>query len=87
MQINATNQAQPLPEPERRAAKPATGWQDAANFAETDALARKLSLSPDARPDAVERAKDLIAQTDYPPDVTIRGLANLIASKLFTEGE
>lgn len=84
MQINATNNSAPLPSSQRRVAGPERDRPDAVDFDESTALAYKLSVTDEARPDAVERAKALIAQPDYPPDVAIRGIANLIASKVFT---
>jgi hypothetical protein len=87
MQINATNNSAPLPGPERRVAAPAMDRQDAAVFAESDALALKLSQVPTARAEAVARARALIVQAEYPPDLTIRGIANLIATNLYSDEE
>jgi hypothetical protein len=88
MQINATNNLTPLPEPGRAAAAPLTDQQqDAAVFTASDAIHRKLGQAPDARPEAVALARALITSTLYPPDETIRGIANLLAAKLSNSPE
>lgn len=87
MKIDATNSATQLPGAERRVAAPRTDTQDAAHFAESSALTQKMAQTPEARPDAVARARALIVQPDYPPDITVRGIANLIASNFYPEEE
>jgi len=87
MQINATNNLTPLPELARRTAAPLADQQDAAVFTNIDAIHQKLNQSPDARPEAVALARALVANTAYPPDVTIHGIANLLANKLSFSNE
>lgn len=87
MQINATNNLPPLTSPAHRVAAPSTDRRDAAVFSHSEALNQKLALTPEVRPEYVARARDLVANTSYPPDVTIRGIANLLASKFTEEGE
>jgi hypothetical protein len=87
MQINATNQLRPLPEPGRRANAPSIDAQDTAVFSSVAALKDKLSFTPGVRPEAVALARELISQPSYPPDVTIQGIANLLASNLRSEGK
>ena len=82
MQINATKYSVPLGNEMLRAAVKAADARDAALFAESQALAAKLQGSAEIRPEAVERARALIRQTDYPPDMTIRGIAHLLATNL-----
>jgi hypothetical protein len=87
MQIDATSNLRPLPEPERRVSPLPTNGRDAATFAASDSLERKLSETPDVRAEAVAMARTLINQTSYPPDVTIRGIATLLASSLDSTNE
>lgn len=88
MQINATHNLKPLSEPARPpVARLADQEQDAAVFANRDAISQKLNRSPDARPEAVALARTLVAHPAYPPDVTIRGIASLLANKLTSSKE
>ncbi len=82
MQINATNNITPIPEPLRRAANAAEG-RDGADFSGAEAVEKTLRRTPEIRSEEVERAKSLIKDEKYPPDVTIQGIANLIASHLY----
>lgn len=85
MQIDATSNLKPLPEPERKVSSPAATTRDAAVFTASDALDEKLREASDVRAEAVAMARTLINQTSYPPDVTIRGIANLLAASLEPE--
>ncbi|HMJ88965.1 MAG TPA: hypothetical protein VK530_04080 [Candidatus Acidoferrum sp.] len=87
MQINATNYLKPVHATDRRAAAPATAAQDAAIFTDIAALSARLSATPDVRPEAVALARSLIAQSSYPPEATIRGIANLLALNIRSENE
>lgn len=87
MQINATNNVTPLPERARRVAEPSTDRRDAATFTDTEALDQKLRAALDVRADALARARVLIAMPDYPPEKTMRGIANLLAIHLKVENE
>ena len=61
-------------------AKPKVG--DAASFQETDAVNGALLQTPDVRPEAVARARALIADPQYPPPSTINAISNLVAANL-----
>lgn len=82
MQIEAINSLKPLPGQERKISPPPTDRQDAAIFNASESLHQMLSETPDVRAEAVALARSLINQTSYPPDVTIRGIANLLAASL-----
>lgn len=82
MQIQATNNLTPLPERARRLTEPSLDAQDAAIFTDTEALDQKLRATDDVRADMVARARSLITAPAYPPEKTIRGIANLLASNL-----
>lgn len=51
-------------------------------FASSNALEGALQSVPDSRPDAVERAKQLISDPDYPSADTVKQLSNFLADKL-----
>lgn len=53
-----------------------------ASFGQTDALNESLKSTPDVRAEAVQRAKDLIADPSYPPPAVIRSISNLLAISL-----
>ena len=62
--------------------KPATQAQvevDAAEFTRSQTLERTLAEAPDIRRQAVERARLLMGDVQYPPSETIHQLASLLA--------
>lgn len=87
MQINATNNLTPLPERSSRVTKSSVDTQGAAIFTETEALDQKLRETADVRADEVARARALIVAPDYPPEKTMRSIANLLAIHLEPEIE
>jgi len=70
------------PVPSKNQPKPGT---DVAVFARSNSLDRALGLTADVRPEAVSRAKQLVADSAYPPAETIRKIANLLALHLDAE--
>lgn len=57
-----------------------SGSEEAAvQFTESQALNLALADVPDLRVEAVEKARQLVGQVDYPPQETIQKLANLFA--------
>lgn len=87
MKINAANNLTPLPERALRVSEPSKDTPDAATFTDTEALAQKLREAQDVRAEAVARARSLIVMPDYPPEKTMRGIANLLAIHLKVENE
>lgn len=55
---------------------------DTTSFYRAEALEQSVKTSPEVRPEAVDRAKKLIAEVRYPGDETIRGIASLLALKI-----
>jgi hypothetical protein len=51
-------------------------------FERTDALTQAISGQPDTRPDRVQRARDLIADVQYPPTEAIEKISHLLALNL-----
>lgn len=51
-------------------------------FSGAAALEQAIQNTPDARPEKVARAKELIASPNYPPTETIVRLSNLLAVHL-----
>lgn len=57
---------------------------DKLSLTTAEALNRALEQTPASRPDKVALAKNLLAQTSYPPVELIRKIAALIASDFVT---
>lgn len=55
---------------------------DTTSFYRVQALDQALRATPEVRPEAVTRAKELISDVKYPPNATIEGIAALLALKL-----
>ena len=55
--------------------------QDRTSFESAAVLEKKLADVPEVRPEAVARARDLIASTNYPPPETIDKIAALLATQ------
>ena len=56
--------------------------QDELTLSSAGALARALEQAPEARAEKVERARTLMQDKSYPPQVLIRKLAELLATRL-----
>jgi len=57
---------------------------DTTSFYRVAALDQALQATPEARPEAVARAKELLSDVKYPPAATIEGISALLALKLDT---
>jgi hypothetical protein len=79
MQIDATNHLTPLPERRRSAGVNHIARRDEANFTTADALSRVLRDAAEVRPEEVARARAVVDDKFYPPEETIRRIANLMA--------
>lgn len=55
------------------------------NFAQSAAVEQALQKTPEIRTEAVDRARALAGQVNYPPPETIRRLSNLLAMHLPVE--
>jgi hypothetical protein len=56
-------------------------------FAGSTALNEALDNQPASRPEAVARARNLIADPNYPSSDTLRQVSNLLAESLTSENE
>jgi hypothetical protein len=83
---NSIDTAQWLKAGQTRPRSPQSG-ADTTSFQRADALEQSVRSTPEVRPQAVERARKLIADVRYPGDETIRGIASLLALKLNTGDE
>ena len=68
--------------PSPAAAQTPSLGQDQLALGSADALNSALEQTPAVRPDKVALAKGLLADTTFPPDALINGLARLLAVKL-----
>lgn len=65
--------------------QPATTPADSTmSFEYTQSLEQTLKESPTVRPAAVERAKALVADTNYPSDETLNRVASVLAQNIKT---
>lgn len=62
--------------------RPPQSGTDTTSFYRTESLDQAMQATEVVRPEAVDRAKKLIADVRYPGDETIRGIASLLALKL-----
>ena len=87
MQVNPSHQNDPVGQTEfvKRPATSPKSAADEASFDSSKALNRSLSLVPDVRPDVVARARQLIADVNYPPEVAINKISDLLAMKIRNE--
>lgn len=67
--------------------RPTQAGADTTSFYRVEALDHAMQATPAVRPEAVERAKKLIAEIRYPGDETIRGIASLLALKIDSGNE
>lgn len=61
---------------------PSVNESEPAAFEQTRALEQKLSEVPTSRPEAVAKARALIADDQYPPQLTMSRIASLLAIHL-----
>jgi hypothetical protein len=58
---------------------PSVTESESSSFEQTRALEQKLSQLPDTRPEEVARARTLIADNQYPPQLMMNRIASLLA--------
>lgn len=87
MQVSPNNNTGPVPRIYGKplAAKPGGDSSDSARFEAAAALERALSDTPEVRASEVERARDLIADKNYPPPATLKLIGSLLARHLGDE--
>lgn len=81
MEVNAninTDSVHP-PRVQKQRPAPAASGMDGTSFIRAEGLNRQLAATPAARPEAVQRARELIGDVKYPPADAIRGIASLLA--------
>jgi hypothetical protein len=71
--------------PARRSARTTKALSQEESFVDWPALQEGLQQQPDSRPEAVERARNLIADRDYPPPRMDQILAQQLAVQLTAE--
>ncbi len=86
MEIKTNNSAssRPVipPAPVAASARAVDVHTDAAEFSRTNAINQAMSSEPASRPEEVARAKQLVADNNYPPPVVIGRITKLLAIKL-----
>ncbi len=83
MEIEFNPSRVPKVEPSQTAARPsAAAPMDEASFQVSAALKDKLNSLSDVRPDKVAYAKDLVSDSQYPPDDVLDRIAVLLAIKV-----
>lgn len=65
--------------------RPSKAAEAKVEFKEAAALEHALKETPDVRSSEVERAKQLVADTNYPPREAIQKLSTLLAMKISSE--
>ena len=71
----------------KRSARPAPAAADPTSFARADALNTSIQTVPDSRTEAVDRARSLIRDANYPPPEVLRSVANLLANNIPSDGQ
>ncbi len=79
MQINATNNLMPLPEPQRKTSTHEGACVPETEFNRSAAIERQLADIPDIRANKVAQTRALVETRGYPPEETIRRIADLMA--------
>jgi hypothetical protein len=89
MEIQFNSNMVPVSGPIRKSPQnpAAQASQPSASFTGADALNQALQQAPESRAEVVQRAKELVAQNDYPPPELMNGLAKLLAAKLNSDTE
>jgi hypothetical protein len=77
LNLNSAGAVGPSTSPLRR--NKAAQNSDAAEFNGAAALDQSLTTTPGVRPEVIARARELVAQPDYPPAETMRKIAALLA--------
>jgi hypothetical protein len=72
--------------PKRPTPAPETALEQT-SFASSTAINNALQSAPDSRSEAVERARALIADPEYPGPAVLGQVSNLLAGKLGGESE
>lgn len=62
--------------------RPATANFDTVSFSRVVALEQAMHQTPALRPEAVQRARALVSDAEYPPTATIDGIATLLALEI-----
>lgn len=75
----------PVPAVKGSSSRPAA--TDTVTIRDAETVNRALEQTPPARPEAVERAKELTQNVAYPPLETIEAIANLLAIKIEPDQE
>jgi hypothetical protein len=80
MEIKPSSGHSPIPPvPARPPSRAAAAQAEGGDFTGAAALQSALDATPDVRPEAVARGQALVADTHYPPAVTLQRLARLFA--------
>jgi hypothetical protein len=89
MEINSNMNASGVkgPTPAKRVATASKLATDDVSLAGSAALEKSLQETPDSRPEAVEKARQLINDVQYPPQETIKKISHLLAIKLKSDSE
>lgn len=89
MQVNPSHSSDPVGQTElvRRAAAKPQSASDGVSFGGFRALNQSLVETPDIRPEMVDRARQLINDTSYPPPVAISKISSLLATKISQENQ
>jgi hypothetical protein len=74
--------SQPVAKPAPAAAAAAPAGQDGVSLHNASALEQALNNVPDVRPEKVEQARQLVADTDYPSDKVMGGIAQLLSQHI-----
>jgi hypothetical protein len=88
MEINPNrnvNPVNPAAGPSRAKAADSSAPVENASFEQSASLASALTATPDARPEVVIRAENLVASSSYPPSEVIKSIANLLAANLLAQ--
>ena len=75
------------PTPPGRPASAAKTAADTASFTRSAAVEAALKGLPDSRPEAVDRAKQLISDANYPSAAVVKQLSQFLAANLKSENE
>lgn len=88
MRVNSNSEASAVSAtPGRTTAPEPRLGQDKLAFTTTESLNRSLEQTPAVRADKVAEAKALIQDVSYPPEVIIRQISTLLATKLSSQNK
>jgi hypothetical protein len=85
MEVNLSTKLNPVnpSQPQRiTSPRPAVAASDSTSFEGAAALNRSLRASPEVRPEAVQRAQQLIQNTAYPTAQVLQRVAGLLGAHL-----